>query len=191
MAGSVEGPEFSSAVVAEVLGREPADVEERLEVLERVHGMVRLVGERVWPDGVPTVRYGFVHALYQNALYATLQPSRKAAWSAAVAQSLLGHYGATSGERAADLAVFCCGGMGLKPPAPGRKPLFLRALTIARGQRAKSLELRAAMRLTRLYQQEDRHDEARPLLAESYAWFTERFDTPDLQAAKVLLEQIS
>src|SRR5262249_48174309 len=57
------------------------------------------------PDGIVTVRYGFVHALYQNALYAALQPTRKAAWSAAAAQALLDHYGDKSGDRAADLAV--------------------------------------------------------------------------------------
>src|SRR5262249_16778069 len=105
MAGSVFGPEFGSVGTSQVLGREPADVEERLAALERVHGMVRLVGERMLPDGKLTVRYGFVHALYQNALYAALQPTRKATWSAAAAQALLDHYGEKSGERPADLAV--------------------------------------------------------------------------------------
>jgi predicted ATPase len=105
MAASVFGPEFGSVGVSEVLGREPADVEERLSVLERVHGMVRLVGERTLPDGVVTARYGFIHALYQNALHAALQPTRKAAWSAAAAQALLRHYGEKCRDRAADLAV--------------------------------------------------------------------------------------
>jgi predicted ATPase len=105
MAGSVFGPEFGSVGTSQVLGREPADVEERLAFLESVHGMVRLVGERTLPDGVVTARYGFVHALYQNALYAALQPTRKTAWSAAAAQALLDHYGDKSGDRAADLAV--------------------------------------------------------------------------------------
>jgi predicted ATPase len=68
---------------------------------------------------------------------------------------------------------------------------FRQALTIARQQQAKSLELRAAMSLTRLYQEQDRQGEARSLLAECYNWFTEGFDTPDLQEAKTLLEQIS
>ena len=93
MAASVQGPEFDSAVVAQLLGREPADVEERLDVLERVHYLVRLVREQAFPDGALTVRYGFVHVLYQNALYAALQPTRKAAWSAAAAQALVSHYG--------------------------------------------------------------------------------------------------
>ena len=68
---------------------------------------------------------------------------------------------------------------------------FCQALTIARQQQAKSLELRAAMSLTRLYQKQDRQAEARSILAECYDWFSEGFDTLDLQEAKTLLEQIS
>ena len=68
---------------------------------------------------------------------------------------------------------------------------FRRALTIARGQQARSLELRAAMSLTRLCQKKERHAEARPMLAECYDWFTEGFDTSDLREAKALLEQVS
>jgi predicted ATPase len=105
MAGSVFGTEFGSLGTSQVLGLEPAEVEERLAVLESVHGMVRQVGERTLPDGVVTVRYRFVHAIYQNALYAALQPTRKMAWSAAAAQALLDHYGERSGDRAADLAA--------------------------------------------------------------------------------------
>ena len=105
MAASVQGPEFDSAVVAQLLGREAADVEERLDVLERVHVMVRLVREQTFPDGTLTLRYGFVHVLYQNALYAALQPTRKAAWSAAAARALLGHYGEKSAGLAAELAM--------------------------------------------------------------------------------------
>ena len=57
----------------------------RLDVLERVHIMVRLVREQTFPDRTLTQRYGFVHVLYQNALYAALPPTRKASWSAAAA----------------------------------------------------------------------------------------------------------
>ena len=56
-----------------------------------------------------------------------------------------------------------------------------------RHQDAKSLELRAATSLARLWQQQGQKDEARQMLAEIYNWFTEGFDTPDLQEAKVLL----
>jgi predicted ATPase len=68
---------------------------------------------------------------------------------------------------------------------------FHRALTIARQQQAKSLELRAAMSLTRLYQKQGRQAAARPMLAECYAWFTEGFATSDLQEAKALLDQLA
>jgi predicted ATPase len=68
---------------------------------------------------------------------------------------------------------------------------FHQALTIARQQQAKSLELRAVMSLVRLYRQQGRPAEARPTLAACYDWFTEGFDTPDLQEAKALLDQLA
>ena len=68
---------------------------------------------------------------------------------------------------------------------------FQHALTIARDQEAKSLELRAAMSLSRLWQQQGKQAEARALLAPIYGWFTEGFDTADLQEAKVLLEELA
>jgi predicted ATPase/predicted Ser/Thr protein kinase len=105
MAASVQGPEFHSALVAQVLGLEAAEVEEQLEVLERVHVLVRRIREQTFPDGTLTLRYGFVHVLYQNALYAALQPTRKAVWSAAAARALLGHYGEKSVGLAAELAM--------------------------------------------------------------------------------------
>jgi hypothetical protein len=105
MAASVQGSEFDSAVVAGVLGRESAEVEERLDFLDRVHGLVRLVREHEFPDRTLTLRYGFVHVLYQNALYAALRPTRKAAWSAAAARALLNHHGPKSAAVATDLAL--------------------------------------------------------------------------------------
>jgi predicted ATPase len=65
-----------------------------------------------------------------------------------------------------------------------------RALDVARCQEAKALELRAAMSLARLWQQQGRRTEARDLLAPIYGWFTEGFDTADLQEAKALLEEL-
>jgi len=67
---------------------------------------------------------------------------------------------------------------------------FHKAIEIARRQSAKSLELRAVMSLSRLWQQQGKKDEARQLLAEIYNWFTEGFDTKDLQEAKALLEEL-
>jgi predicted ATPase len=67
---------------------------------------------------------------------------------------------------------------------------FHQALEIARRQGAKSLELRAAMSLSRLWQQQGKCQEAYALLAPIYGWFTEGFDTADLQEAKALLDEL-
>jgi predicted ATPase len=66
-----------------------------------------------------------------------------------------------------------------------------RALDVARCQEAKSWELRAAMSLARLWQQQGKRTEAWELLAPIYGWFTEGFDTADLQEAKALLEVLA
>jgi predicted ATPase len=66
-----------------------------------------------------------------------------------------------------------------------------RALDVARRQEAKSLELRAAMSLARLWQQQGKRGAARELLAPIYDWFTEGFDTADLQDAKTLLDVLA
>ena len=68
---------------------------------------------------------------------------------------------------------------------------FQRAIEIARRQQAKSWELRAVMSLARLWRQYDKKKEARKLVAEIDGWFTEGFDTPDLQEAKTLLDKLS
>jgi predicted ATPase len=80
----------------------------------------------------------------------------------------------------------------LKPDAHGEaEAYFLNALTIARQQQAKSLELRATVSLARLWQQRGKRAEAHHLLSEVYHWFTEGFDTKDLQEAKALLQELS
>ena len=68
---------------------------------------------------------------------------------------------------------------------------FRQALDVARRQQAKSLELRAAMSLSRLWQHQGKPDAAHHLLTEIYGWFTEGFDTADLCEAKALLEELS
>jgi class 3 adenylate cyclase/predicted ATPase len=68
---------------------------------------------------------------------------------------------------------------------------FQQALAVARRQQATSLELRAAMSMARLWQQQGKQNEARALLAPTYGLFTEGFDTADLQEARVLLEELS
>ena len=68
---------------------------------------------------------------------------------------------------------------------------FLKAIEIARKQQAKSLELRAVMSLAHLWQNQGKKEEAHEMLVEIYGWFTEGFDTKDLQEAKALLEELS
>ena len=104
VAASIQGYEFDSTLVAKALALDPADVEERLESLERVYALAQLVSEREFPGHVLSLRYRFVHVLYQNALYASLRPTRRAQLSAAVAEAMLALYGRQSGTVASDLA---------------------------------------------------------------------------------------
>ena len=86
------------------------------------------------------------------------------------------------------------GEIALKSPAPDTEKAegyFDRALAVARQQRAKSWELRAAMSMARLWRDQGKRDEARELLAPVYGWFTEGFDTLDLKEAKALLDDLS
>ena len=75
------------------------------------------------------------------------------------------------------------------PDARQAEACFQQALAVARRQQAKSWELRAAMSLTRLWQRQGKRAEARELLRPIYGWFTEGFDTADLQDAKALLDE--
>jgi hypothetical protein len=65
-----------------------------------------------------------------------------------------------------------------------------QVLDTARRQQAKSLELRVAVSLSQLWQQHSQQVEAQKLLADVYGWFTEGFDTPDLQTAALLLQEL-
>jgi predicted ATPase len=68
---------------------------------------------------------------------------------------------------------------------------FHQSLAVSRRQQAKSLELRAAMSMSRLWQKRGKKAEAQRLLADIYGWFTEGFDTADLKQAKLLLEELA
>ena len=85
------------------------------------------------------------------------------------------------------------GEIARKPEADALKAekYFEHALTVARQQQAKSWELRAAMSLARLWRDQGKPQQARELLAPVYGWFTEGFDTRDLQEAKALLEELA
>ena len=76
-------------------------------------------------------------------------------------------------------------------PKSEAEACFHKAIEVARGQSAKSWELRAATNLARLWQQQGKTTEARDLLAPVYEWFTEGFDTADLQEAKALLSELT
>ncbi|MGE3436466.1 MAG: protein kinase [Blastocatellales bacterium] len=102
---SVQGYEFDSAVVAQVLKLDADEVEERLEKLERVFAFVKLASEAEFPNGTLTLKYRFVHVLYQNALYASLRATRKATLSRDVAQTLEGFYGEQRTNVANELAA--------------------------------------------------------------------------------------
>jgi len=73
------------------------------------------------------------------------------------------------------------------PNAPDAEACWRQVLDLARSQQAKTLELRAALSLSRLWQLQGKRDNVRQLLTEVYGWFTEGFDTPDLHEAKALL----
>jgi predicted ATPase len=75
--------------------------------------------------------------------------------------------------------------------AAATEACYERAINVARGQGAKSLELRAATSLARLWHRQGKVESARELLAPIYAWFTEGFDTPDLKDARALLDELS
>jgi adenylate cyclase len=76
------------------------------------------------------------------------------------------------------------------PSTQEAEACFLKAIDIARRQQAKSLELRAVTSLARLWQRQGREKEAHQMLSEIYNWFTEGFDTEDLQEAKALLDEL-
>jgi adenylate cyclase len=79
----------------------------------------------------------------------------------------------------------------IRNPQSEAEACFRHAVDSARRQGAKSYELAAALSLGRLWREQGKHDEARALLAEIYGWFTEGFETRDLRAAKVLLDELS
>ena len=79
---------------------------------------------------------------------------------------------------------------GPKSKVQEAEECFHKAIDIARQQSTKSWELRASTSLARLWQSQGKRKEAHKLLAEIYGWFTEGFDTKDLQEAKALLEEL-
>src|SRR5205823_2245384 len=87
-AASAQGYKFDSTAVAAAVGRDAAEVEERLQVLDRKHGLVRVLREVEFPNRTVGLRCAFAHGLYQEALYGDLPPARRAALSLALAEAL-------------------------------------------------------------------------------------------------------
>ena len=102
---SVQGYQFDSAVVAQALDLDAAAVEERLEKLDRMFAFVKLTSEAEFPNRTPTLKYRFVHVLYQNALYAGVRATRKATLSRSVAQALEACYSDRRDSVANELAL--------------------------------------------------------------------------------------
>jgi predicted ATPase len=90
---SVQGREFDSAVLAKSMRMDAGDVEESLHELDEVHGLIHRIREDELPDGKFTVRYRFIYALYQEACYESLAPTRRASLNASLAEAFLAYYG--------------------------------------------------------------------------------------------------
>lgn len=103
-----------------------------------------------------------------------------------------------TGERSYEAELYRLkGALLLKSAAPVSKSVteeaescLRQARAVARRQNAKSMELRAATTLSRLWRGRGKVDEARKLLSEVYGWFTEGFDSSDLKQAKALLDKM-
>ena len=149
-AAAVQGYEFDSAVLARALEAENMEIEEILDRLEHVHAFVKRVGEDELSGDAPTVRYRFVHVLYQNALYTSLTPTRRVALSAALARALESLYGERSSAIASQLA---CLYETARDPNRASDYFLLAAQNAARifaNQEATALSRRGLVQLMRL-----------------------------------------
>jgi predicted ATPase len=152
------------ALLAEAYGT-VGQVEEGLTLLAEALAIVERTGERF-----------YVAELYRLKGQLTLQKAAARDWRLGM--------GSSSSQASS-----------LKPQAPSgvaqeAEGYFLTAIEIACRQQAKSLELRASSSLARLWQQQGKTTEAHQLLSNIYGWFTEGFDTKDLQEAQTLLLQL-
>jgi predicted ATPase len=102
---SVEGEEFLSTVLADLLGDDDLELEERLAHVERAYRLIETAGEEELPDGTLATRYRFAHALYQNVLYGDLVSKRRRLLHRQAGEQLERHYGKQSARIAAQLAV--------------------------------------------------------------------------------------
>jgi predicted ATPase/class 3 adenylate cyclase len=132
-----------------------------------------------------------LYALLSQALLATHQPAPA---REIISKGLVTTEQTSEGMFEAELlrlkarALVIEGGPGMLTDA---QKLLEGALAVAQNQKARSLELRAAADLARLYRDQGRRAEARDLLAPVYGWFTEGYDTPDLKEARALLNELA
>jgi predicted ATPase/DNA-binding winged helix-turn-helix (wHTH) protein len=104
-AASVVGDEFSAAAVAAGTEENVINVEEQCAALVAQDHLVQARGTDEWPDRTITVRYGFVHALYREVIYAKITPSRRVQSHQRIGERLEQGYAAVTGEIAAQLAL--------------------------------------------------------------------------------------
>ena len=102
---SVAGVEFSTATVAAGLGLPILSVEARLAGLARHGRFIRARGPDVWPDGTLAHRFGFIHALHQQVLYAAIPAARAREWHGRLGACLEAAYGTSASEIAPELAM--------------------------------------------------------------------------------------
>ena len=141
-AASVQGYDFDAAAIARAIGRDPVDVEDRFDAIERGHRVDLLPGEKELPDRTLSLGYRFVHVLYQNALYGSLRPARRASLSGAVASALLQFHGAKSSGIAAELAMLF---EAAREPSPAADYLLMatqNAVRVFAGEEAIALARR-------------------------------------------------
>lgn len=147
---SVEGVEFQADTLADVVGQDRAEVEERLDELQSTHRILLAPTEATDERGVPMLSYRFVHALYRDALYAGLAPSRRTEIHRRVAEVLASRPGGVRETATAALAYHCEAG---NQPAAAIEHLMVLAtaaekrVAVAEAQAACSRAITLASRL--------------------------------------------
>ena len=188
--GAVLGREFAYEMLTVVAGMEEPVLRD---------GLAQLVGaELLYQRGrPPRARYIFKHALIQDAapllaeVHGTLGQPAEGLAALGEARAAMEQ----TGERYYEAELYRLEGelqLAQEPPdEDAADACFRAALEIARRQQSRSLELRAATSLARLWQRRGKPEEARQTLSEICAWFTEGFDSPDLGAARAVLTALA
>ncbi len=104
-AAALQGREFDSAILGESMGMDMLEVEDRLDRLENVHVLIRQIAESEFPDRTLTLRYQFIHVLYQNVLYESLRPTRRVTLASRIAAALHAHHDTDPAAVAGRLAL--------------------------------------------------------------------------------------